>query len=28
LDVSGMTRLDALRIMYTLAQQNVIALGR
>lgn len=28
LDVSGMTRLDALRIMYTLAQQNVIALSR
>lgn len=27
LDVSGMTRLDALRIMYTLVQQNVIALG-
>jgi hypothetical protein len=28
LDISGMTRLDALRIMYTLAQQNVIALSR
>lgn len=28
LDVSGMSRLDALRIMYTLAQQNVIVLGR
>jgi hypothetical protein len=28
LDVSGMSRLDALRIMYTLAQQNVISLGR
>jgi hypothetical protein len=28
LDVSGMTRLDALRIMYTLAQQNVISLAR
>lgn len=28
LDVSGMSRLDALRIMYTLAQQNVIALSR
>jgi hypothetical protein len=26
--VSGMTRLDALRIMYTLAQQNVITLSR
>ncbi len=26
LDVSGMTRLDALRIMYTLYQQNVITL--
>lgn len=28
LDVSGMTKLDALRIMYTLAQQNVISLSR
>lgn len=28
LDVSGMSRLDALRIMYTLAQQNVITLSR
>jgi len=28
LDVSGMSRLDALRIMYTLAQQNVIVLSR
>ncbi|HEX7669955.1 MAG TPA: hypothetical protein VF395_10240, partial [Polyangiaceae bacterium] len=27
LDISGMTRLDALRIMYTLVQQNVIALA-
>ena len=27
LDVSGMTRLDALRIMYTLYQQNVITLN-
>jgi hypothetical protein len=26
LDISGMTRLDALRIMYTLVQQNVITL--
>ncbi|MCA9647452.1 MAG: hypothetical protein KC492_42470, partial [Myxococcales bacterium] len=26
LDVSGMTRLDALRIMFTLVQQRVIAL--
>jgi hypothetical protein len=26
LDVSGMSRLDALRIMYTLVQQNVITL--
>jgi len=28
LDISGMTRLDALRIMFTLAQQNVISLSR
>jgi hypothetical protein len=27
LDISGMTRLDALRIMYTLVQQNVITLS-
>jgi hypothetical protein len=27
LDISGMSRLDALRIMYTLVQQNVITLG-
>jgi hypothetical protein len=27
LDISGMNRLDALRIMYTLVQQNVIALA-
>ena len=27
LDISGMTRLDALRIMYTLVQQNVITLA-
>lgn len=27
LDISGMTRLEAMRIMYTLVQQNVIALG-
>jgi hypothetical protein len=27
LDISGMTRLDALRIMYTLVQQNVLTLS-
>ncbi|NRA34113.1 MAG: hypothetical protein HRU17_12305 [Polyangiaceae bacterium] len=27
LDISGMTRLDALRIMFTLAQQNVVKLS-
>jgi hypothetical protein len=26
LDMSGMTRLEALRLMYTLTQQNVVAL--